>query len=370
MKKMKMAELDAVALSVVVSVLIVLSVLFVLLIGYTSANRFLIQRQEDRYEFSESYIQPLIYEYLYDEVTKDEFVSRLRNIYDVVVAYRFLNTMIDNMKGPEHERLKELLDVDRFKKFFLKNLKSKSPVDLAQACMYFAQKKVADEKALGRLEPLQQHSYAVIVYAATFAMINAESQEVRDKALRVFLNRKDNASMAVTDLVFKYVNKHHSREKAAETLFHFATNLYVPVQTSVSVIQMFPELGFYQLAEPLFEEFRKKKRADFNGMYTAALIHVLGEFMHPEVGNYILKEKYWKSNFQRIRLSVGTWLKENYSDEYKRVLKDLIRDDDLTVRFITMQVAFEYNIADEVVSCVKVENLTEWDEIKRLRSLE
>jgi len=370
LKTTRMAEIDTVALQVVVSVLVVLSVLFVLLIGYTSVNRLILQRREDKFAFSESYIQPLIYEYLYYEITKEDFVNRLRNIYDIIAAYRFLNIMIDNMKGTEHERLKELLDVDRFKKFFLKNLKSKSPVDLAQACMYFAQKKVTDDKALSRLEPLQQHSYAVIVYAATFALINAKGQDKRDQALRVFLNRKDNASMAVTDLVFKYVNKHPSREQAAEMLFELAANPYVPVQTSVSLILMFPELGFYQLADPLFEEFRKKNRTDYNGMYTAALIQVLGEFMHPEVGDYILKEKYWKSTFQQIRLAVSNWLKENYNEKYQPILKHLLADDDLTVRFTVMQVAFEYDIADEMMTYVKEENRSEWDEIKRLRSLE
>lgn len=358
-------DFDAIAIPLISAILLILAVLFLLLIGYTIYHRYTLSRAKDQLETSESYVQPLIYQFLDDELTKKEFSDALKKKSDVIAAYRYINTMIDNMSGEEKDKLRDLLGLHKFKAYFTKKLRTKSPVDLAQACMYFAQKNIADFDSINYLKPLQNHSYPVIAYAATLALINSTHQEVRDKALEIFVHRKTNASMAVTDIIFKYVENHKEKDTAARRLMKYASGFYIPAKTAVSIIRMFPELGFYQLTDDLFKEFKQPNRTDYSGMYTATLIDVLHEFAHPEVGDEIIRKKLWKSPFQLMRKSVAFWFHDNFDEKYDDLIVALASDSDLEVRIAAQMAMFNSPRTEFMEMKLNPEFQQEWEDIKK-----
>lgn len=359
-----MQEFDDFAIQLILTIFLLLAGVFTALIIYTIYNRYQKARQEEVLEAASIYVQPLIYSYLEGELSRKQFSDQLRDIYDKIASYRYLNVMIDNMSGEEKEKLKDLLNLYKYKSYFLGKLSTRQPVDLAQACMYFAQKDEADFDAIEKIKPLQHHDYTVVAYAATLALINSPHQDVRDEALGIFLHRKKNASMSVTDIVFKYVEGHKDREKASQNLMKYVANPYVPVGTAVSVIKMFPELGFFNLQEALYKEFTNPARTDYSGRYSSVLIDVLKEFSHPGLGEHIKKQRLWASVFQKVRYSVILWIQQYYESEWDDIILKLAQDSDLEIRIAAQSTLLLSKNVEKLSAKIPEGYQKEWEEVK------
>lgn len=315
--------IEALAVQFIFIVLIVLALVFLLLIIYTVYRRIVSNRNRKRYAEAEEYVLPLIYSYADKEIGRKEFSDQLRNQFDIVAAFRNINSMIETLRGEEQKRLRSLLELTKFKSYYLRKLRSSSHIDLAQTCLYFEKKSLTDRSTVQRLSKLQYHDYSVIGYASTLALINSTDQETRDQALEVFLKRPNNASMAISDIVYKYDSNHKDKSRAADNLMQHAADPEVPVKTATAVIRMFPVLGYYQLTDALYELFTTPLAHDQSGLLRSTLIDVLDQFsadgmMQPLIGN-----AYHESEYQQVRLATAKWISDNYSKELDEILLQL-----------------------------------------------
>ncbi|MCH8557038.1 MAG: HEAT repeat domain-containing protein [Balneolia bacterium] len=356
---------DSIAATVMTVILAVLIVLFIILILYTSLHRVKLNRDKKRYNIAEQEVQPLIYEYLDGKLSENEFSNSLVTAQHVVTAFRTLNLLIDNMRGEEREKLRQLLGIQKFHRYFASRLDSNQPTDVAQACRYFAQKNIANASILDKLKELQKHPYNVLNYSSTLALINSPNEKTRDEAFKTFLERSQNASMAVNDIVFKYCGKHENSNTAAAILGICIQNPRIPVNTAASLIRIIPELGYFQLRDILLESLNTGHPQDNQGVYRATLIEVLNELNDPGAKKYIMANELWKSPNTLVRLAVAKWALNQYEPGLEHILEILSQDSDLEVRIFAQKALCKSSDADKIVQAFSDELKNEWVEIKR-----
>ena len=355
------------AITVITILLLVFAGLFLLLFLYTTINRYVYSLQIEKEKQTEEWLEPLLFLYLDGQVSFKEFSTRLHSYHELTVAYRIINIMIDNISGPESEKLQKLLELNKFKTYFYKKLRSHKPMKMAQACMYFSQKSRIDPKSIKRLTALQSHSYNVIAYASTLALINSNNHHTRDEALQRYLHRSHNASMAVNDIIFKYYSKYSDKFEASEKLMFYIMDSKIPEKTNAAVIAMFPGFGFYQYTDDLSALLQRVIPADQTGILTSTLLKVLFELSHEHIILGIESFTLWRSPFTSVRLQVAQILSEEKNPRFKDILLRLGHDPDLEVRIVSQQALLnmEQINLDDLQFTHEVRG--EWEEMKRSR---
>lgn len=202
-------------------------------------------------------------------------------------------------------------------------------------------------------------------YSATLALINSPDEKVRDEAFNAFLERKENASMAVNDIVFKYCGKHENSNTAAAILGVAIQNPNVPVNTASSLIKIIPELGYFQLRDVLLESLDEGHANDDQGTYRATLIEVLNELNDPGTKKYIMANNLWESPYTLVRLAVARWALNQYEPELDGLLEMLSQDQDLEVRINAQKALYKSEKAERIARGFPEDLNTEWEEIKR-----
>ncbi|MDG5767602.1 HEAT repeat domain-containing protein [Balneolales bacterium ANBcel1] len=357
--------IDAWAPAVVAAVIVLLAAVFLILILYTTLSRFVMNRKRRRDKQVEEKLQPLIYSCLDGEMSRKEFSSMIRRKHEILAAYKVITLMIENLSGAERQRLQALLELPAFRVYFYRRLRSRRPMDVAQACRYFSRKAVIDKGAVSRLIALQGHPYNVIAYAATLALVNSGDRIVRDKALVRFLHRPRNASMAVHDIIFTYYEKNRDKDEVSEKLVFFVMDSRIPDQTRAAVISMFPTFGFYQWENNLHELLLLVLPGDSNGKLTATLVRVLYELSDGNIEAEIKKLRLRESPFPEVRLEVARIYADATDPESVDILLGMAHDEDLEVRIAAQRALAKRegnNLPDHLFSR---EILPEWRAMKQ-----
>ncbi len=356
---------ETIYIQFITGILVVLVVLFVSLIIYSLARRRIRKYQEKKFTGAEEYMMPIIYGFMDKEIDTEEFSARIRSRYDLKMAYKNVNVIIDNVKGVERERLKTLLNIEEYHRYFLRQLYSSKIIEIARACVYFEKKVEANQKVMNKLRRLQHHSYPVICYAATLALINTNDSWVQNTALTVFIAKNNNSTMSIHDIVFKYYNNSQDEEKTAQFLFSIVSNSSTPVKSSAAIVKMFPELGFYQLIDPLYTLLIKLHRKRIGGRLMAAIIEVLCELYHPELDKQIEDTFFWASYDEPVRFAVVKWMNEHYRKEFDDALFILAVDPSHKIRIVAQTALLKLNASRKVTERLPADILGEWHEIER-----
>lgn len=357
-------DADSVAIQVIQLALFILISLFLILIVIVSIRRVMLRRWSVRMAEADKKILPILYQYLDSEITKVEFSKNLMNRFEVVAAFKNTNVLIDNFEGEQKDKLKSLLDLDQFNGYFKKGLRSSSTIKIAQACMYFEKKGQTEDDVIGRLKSLQYHSYPIIKYGATLALINTDDQNLRDEALKVFIHSGDIASMAVNDVIYKYCNLHSNQNLAADTLFRYLSDVSTPVSNAAYIVKMIPELGYYRLSEDLVSFFKFPFEDDHSGQLTSALIDTLSEISGSHILELVDETKTWRSDHTNVRLSTAKWIDKFYSADLDPILITLANDHDLDVRINAQMALLKSHDKESLHIHIDEKYRLEWIEIK------
>lgn len=354
---------DSIAIDFIRITLYVLISLFFILIAFVLVRRVLLKKWAIIMEESEAKILPTLYWYLDGEMSKLDFSNSLNNRYEVIAAFRNITEMIDNFDGEQKKKLRSLLNLPHFNRYFTESLRNGTPLKLAQACMYFEKKHTTERTVINRLCELQYHEYPVIKYASTLALINTSEQEIRDEALDVFIHSEGLASMAINDIIYKYCNFHENSRRASDVLFRHITDVDVPVRNAASIIKMMPDLGFYQLSDDLVEFFQFPYQHDVEGVLTSALIDTLADLSGRNILSLVPENKTWNSEHSNVRLSTAKWIQKFYSEELDPILLKLAEDDDLEVRIIAQLALSQSSNSAKMHNFLNTRYHQEWNEI-------
>lgn len=356
---------DSTATDFIRITLYVLLALFFGLIIFVLVRRVLLKKWSEMMESSEEKILPNLYLYLDGEITKQQFSNNLNNRYEVIAAFRNITDMIDNFDGKQKKKLRSLLNLPQFNRYYTQSIRSDNTLKLAQACMYFEKKHITERTVINRLRELQYHEYPVIKYASTLALINTSDQDIRDAAFNVFIHNDGLASMAINDIIYKYCNSHDKSNRAADMLFRYITDPEVPVSNTATIVKMLPELGFYQIADDLVEFYRFPYQHDDEGMLTSALIDTLSDFSGANIIDLVNEDKTWNSDHTNVRLSTAKWIQKFYSEDLDPILLKLAEDGDLEVRIVAQLALTQSPHASEIKKLLNVNVQSEWLEILR-----
>ncbi|MDX1590877.1 MAG: hypothetical protein R3283_02875 [Balneolaceae bacterium] len=355
---------DEAIIGIIWGVIIVLFLLFIIITLYALIKRRLLAYWQKRLDIAENTILPKIYEYIDGEITEEQFDRFLKNRFDIITAFGNINEMIDNLKGDEKNRLRELLDLPRFKKFYLKKLNSSRTVQIAKACMYFEKKNITDAAVIRKLQKLQHHSYNVIGYSATLALLNTDNQRLRENALKTFLLRSNNSSLTVSDIIYKFYSECDTKQEAAEAIFEQITDDQIPGKHIAPIITMLPELGLYGLATPLYELFRKPIENDDSDLILAAFIRGFNHFSTIDIFPVLKEKETWSSPFDYVRLETANWMKDRYRPEFDDILIRLANDPDKEVRIVSQAALLQSDQAKNALSFLEEKYAEEWKGIK------
>lgn len=342
-----------------------LVVLFVVLLISVIIRRIILAWRKKKFDESEKKINPLIYEYLDGEISPSDFSTNIETKFDIVTAFRAIDLMIDNLYGEEKEKLESLLELNVFKRYFYRKLQSTDVVNIAQACMYLEKKSVADKGITMRLQDLQYHSYTVVAYASTMALLNNPDSQQRDHALAVFMKRKNNASLALNDIIYEYITSHPDKIAAANELLAFISDKDISSQNSAAAVRVLPELGVYEVIDELVEIFLQPLEHDNKGLLTTAIIEVLQTMADRELNEEFIKKKTWHSPHENVRLATANWLQDNYSPLFEDVILMLVHDNDLEVRISAQKAMLHASNRKNLEKRLDREREQEWIEIKK-----
>lgn len=357
-------DVDSIAIQVIQIVLFVLISLFLVLIVIVLIRRILLKKWAVKMKQAEEKILPILYEYLDSDITKDEFSKHLKNRFEVISAFKNTNILIDNFDGEQKTKLKNLLNLNQFNNYFKKALRSTSTIRIAQACMYYEKKDQTEDSVIHRLKTLQFHSYPVIKYGATLALINTDDQDIRNEALKEFIYTGDIASMAVNDVIYKYCNLHENPNQAATMLFRYISDVATPVTNAEYIVRMIPEFGYYQLSDDLVTFFKYPYQNDLKGLLTSALIDTLSEISDANLLELVDETKTWRSEHVAVRLSTAKWIQKFYSDDLDPVLIVLANDHDLDVRINAQMALLKSHDKGSLHKKIDEKYQQEWIEIK------
>lgn len=356
---------DSIAIDFIRITLYVLLTLFFGLMIFVLVRRVLLKKWSNIMESSEEKVLPNLYLFLDGELTKQQFSDNLKNRYEVITAFRNITEMIDNFTGEQKKKLRGLLNLPQFNRYFTQSIRSDNTLKLAQACMYFEKKHMTERTVLSRMRELQYHEYPVIKYASTLALINTSDQEIRDAALNVFLHNDGLASMAINDIIYKYCNFHDNSNRAADMLFRYITDPEIPVSNAAAIVKMLPELGFYQIADDLIEFYRFPYQHDDEGMLTSALINTLSDFSGVNIIDLVHKDKTWNSDHTNVRLSTAKWIQKFYFEDLDPILLKLAEDEDLEVRIVAQLALTQSPNVSDIKKLLNANVHSEWLEILR-----
>jgi hypothetical protein len=196
------------------------------------------------------------------------------------------------------------------------------------------------------------------------ALINVTDQRVRDLALKDFMKRSSNPSMALNDIVFLYISTHEDKNKAANNILDFIPDESIPAKNSAAALKVLTEIGAYHTTEELIKLFNKSLSHDSEGILTASIIDVLHGLANRDISNEIKEKRSWESPFQCIRLATTEWLQDNYTPEFKGTLITLLHDKDLEVRIAAMKALLRVSNYEQLEQSLTDEQRIEWIEMK------
>lgn len=354
---------DDFALVVALVVLYLFLSLFLFLICFVLIHRFLLNRRSEKIEASADRLLPLIYAYADRSLSRKEVADQLDSRYDVSASFNIIREMIDNLEGQQKTRLKSLLNIPAYKKYFLTSLRSQTKIDIAQACIYFERKNITDKSVIKRLKELQGDSYSVISYSSTLALINATDQDIRDEALLSFLKRADSSSMAISDIIFEYFQSHPNPTLAGQLLVERISDPEISAENAVPILRLFSELGLYEQVEALYRLFEKPSARDTTGRLTAAMIEVLSQMSTKDIAPVVIEKQLWRSPHQRVRLVTANWMMNHYRPQFDEPLLQLASDDDLEVRVVAQRALLLTGNGHQLQKGLEHPHVSEWKEI-------
>jgi hypothetical protein len=345
------------------AVVVVLAAISLVVFFGAIYSRFIINIAEQKKNQIREELSGLVIQYVSNDLSFDELKKQIRSKREFAILLEISNELDKSVEGEEELRLKRLMNLPEIRSYFTGRFKSPNPLERAKACLYYSRKTEIKESLIPEMLRLTAHPHPMLAYAAAMAVINHGKTAQKRFAIENLLLNEGLSNQALND-VFAEFQKKSSDDREAESVLLMELidkRAYNNSRTAL-MIRTLGELGFYESAGFLLEEFKEIPSGEYNPEIVIALIDVLSQFGMEEIYERVTDE-FMKSKFSEVREAAAKALGVFRREESIAFLKWLLTDKDFYVRFYAAKSLSLFEKVD--LRKLKVPNMKE-DELNEL----
>lgn len=349
--------LDSNADLIIKIVVLTLAVFSTIVFFGTIFSRWLANRLQKQKEVVREQLSGLIIQFVCEDLSIEELKANLKSKVDYAILLKLSNELEKTLEGAEKERLKRLLNLPEIREFFTIRFNSGDPLEKAKACLYYSKLSSVKSSVLSTILTYTDAEHPMLAYSASLAVISHGNIDQKKITIENLLANNGLSNQALND-VFAEFQKQSSEDNSAESKIFIdliAKRSYSHGRTSL-LIETLGELGFYESAGFLLEEFKNLPETGYDVEITVALIKVLTGFGMVEILDRVHRD-FIVSDYREVREACAIAMGVFKSPESIPFLKWLAVDHDFYVSFYAIKALYEYE--DFEFSSVKIPDINQ-----------
>ncbi len=299
------------------------------------------KREKIREELLEKVIR-----YVSKDLTFDEMKKNIHSTVEFTILMEIANELDKNLEGEEEERLKRLMKLPEIRRYYEKRFQSSNPLEKAKACLYYSRKKDIKKTLVPSILRLTGSDHPMLAYAATMAIINHGTIQEKKAAIENLLANEGLSNQALNDVFAEFQMKStNDREAEGNLLMELIDKRSYSNHRTALMIRTLGELGFFESAGFLLNEFKEISADNYDPEIVVSLINVLSLFGMEEIYDKMIMD-FMASNFSEVREAVAMALAHFKRDESVEFLRWMLADTDFYVRFNAAKSLSNYDDVD------------------------
>lgn len=326
-------ENETTAVGVMVISIIALIILTIYLILSSVIVRFINNRKKARYNAKKEECLPKILDYVFGgaEMDTKAIQDGLNRRHDFIPVLALIYELLDDVEGSETERIRDILNIEAFRKFHLKLLKSSNRDDKIMAARYYSHLSEIEDIEYLYLKRFLTDKNLLVVHSAAVAIMSSADVSKRAEALVSTLKRQSVSKLAILELLYLF---HHTEndqmDEEAEALINIVQHESIPDHHLSILIKGICDIGYVTLADALFDLIESDFAKD-RELVVEALIYAMGNLQYGLATDTIL-EKYMADKRPRLRRACAALIELLQDSDYVDQLFELARDEEFSVR--------------------------------------
>lgn len=319
----------------VVLLVIILTGIFLFLLGYTFWTRAKKKYWEEYGQKFRAMFVPLIFEYIETAERRrdaDDVIKKVtRRAKDIELFIAVVDEMSEILHGSDLQKLNWLIKHPLFESYYYKKLNSALRNDQLVGCIYYSNSGNFKQKAARRLIKLSTSNDIKIAYGATKAIQNSANNRIRIKSLIDFFKRPDTTTLMVGELLHLY---HLNSERMYTTSEHSLNRLLLDREILKEkkgiVIEYIAHHNLYEYSTFLNHYLQKILYRPENKALIKSLISTLGILKVEEAGQLIRNYSVYPD--PSLRLCCVEALNELGGDENLLFVTEMLMDMEFDIR--------------------------------------
>jgi hypothetical protein len=296
-------------------------------------SRWIINISEQKREKIREELLEKVIRYVSNDLTFEEMKKNIDSKTEFAILMEISNELDKNLEGEEEARLKRLMNLPEIRRYYARRFRSSNPLERAKACLYYSRKRDVKESLVPKMMRLTASDHPMLAYAAAMAVINHGRIGQKKVAIENLLLNKGLSNQALNDVFAEFQLKStDEREAEAKLLMELIDKRFYSNHRTALMIRTLGELGFFESAGFLLNEFQKIPSGDYDPEIAVSLIDVLSQFGMEEIYERITSE-FMKSDYSEVRKAIAKALAHFKREESVTFLKWMLADKDFYVRF-------------------------------------
>lgn len=319
--------------SIVLIVVVFLALFSLMVFAGAIISRWMLQLSEKKKSKIREELSELVIQYACGDITFNSLKSHLTTKTDYAILLKISNELDKTLEGEEEVRLKRLMNLTQIRSYFIDRFESGEPLERAKACLYFSKKAEIKESYLVKILRDTDSDHPMLAYASCLAIINHGSIDQKRVAIRNLLSNEGLSNQALND-VFAEFQRMSTDDRVAESqlLMELIDSREYNEERTALMIRTLGELGFFESAGFLLQEFMEVPVEGYSPVITVSLIDVLSSFGMVEIVERMCEE-FISSEYSEVREAIAKALGIFGLPEHIPFLKWLMVDPDFYVRF-------------------------------------
>ncbi len=318
---------------IVLTVVVILAIFSLIVFVGAIYSRWMLQLAEKRKKKIREDLSEVVIMYTLGELSLSDLKKNLSTKTDYSILLQISNELDKTLEGDEEVRLKRIMNLSEIREYFIGRFNSKNPLEQAKACLYFSRKTEIKERFLPKIYSYTKSDHPMLAYAACMAIISHGSAGQKKDAIRNLLSNDGLSNQALNDVFSEFqLKSSDDRIEESKLLMQLIDERNYNVERTALMIRTLGELGFYESAEFLLNEFMEIPSEDYSPAIVVALIDVLALFGMEEILEKLYSE-FISSQYSEVREAIAKALGVFGKTESIPFLKWLLVDPDFYVRF-------------------------------------
>ncbi|PWN05610.1 HEAT repeat domain-containing protein [Rhodohalobacter mucosus] len=332
--------------TIVLGVVLFLGLLSAVVFAGAVYSRWRINKYENRKVNIRRELSDRLIRYVSGDLNFSGFTSGLSGNMEFPILLELAGELDKSLEGDEESRLKKLLNLPEIRSYYAERFHSPNPLEKAKACLYMARKDVIKKFDLPRIMKLTADEHPMLAYSACLAILKHGNDEQAATAIRNALKNRGLSNQALND-IFVALRERSEQESTSEAEFLMElihSGCYNQDRRAL-MIRTLGELGYYESADFLLNEFYALPEKGFNAGVLISLIETLAQFGMTQILDR-LRSDFILSDNSDVRLAVARAMENLREEENIPFLKWLMADKGYYVRYYAAKSLSGYSGVD------------------------